>query len=692
MTLSDTSQDGIHSSYDDGESQEGTSARLILRKLAPPALLGLILAALVCAPFFRGGWLLLLDWVVGPHTPILGPTFYGLNGGINGDLLLWIVTTSLVHLFGSSMTWMPIFVFFPLATVSMATLVKGNMVAKLSAGLFFAMNPFVISRIYVGQIAVIYGYLLLPLLFNSCYHWMTEEQPKSRRVALFLTLMIAVDVHYAWIGGLVIAAGIIVGFTKSREFRFSVLRLPFILVILNIYLIIPVLGHQLSVDPKFNNTLLEAFKTRPDPHLGLLINTLGLYGFWRPMPETSKSLVSGWPLLLLAILIVSGYGLWNLWKSDKKLASFFSVAFALGLVSALGSQGPTGWIFRWAYDTIPSFSMMREPEKFSAIVATVLSVALGYGMGKLWSSQNSKKLSAAVLCTGFVMIIAYDPIAFWGIHDQLATSELPSSWSLAAEATQRASGYTLVLPWDLYLAFPVTDHRVVGNPGPAFLPGNIISGDNIEMDNVYSTSTSQRSSYIQQVLSSLEKTDRLGSLLAPLGIQYIVIFKTYATGNLDWVNKQVDLSVISHTSSEITLQNDAYVGIAQHIARPFSGTFSQILKNPRTWADPGVKVNASQSTNVSQVKEGTTEIHVSTPVLGWLNVAIPYSNGWNSASGPPEEDLFGTLVIHTNQNTLTLQFNRWIWVGFGYAFSALASTLIAITSIRVNNAPRQTST
>lgn len=674
------------------ELDNTTSARgrkNLLKRLAP-VLLGLALGLSVCAPFFRGGWLLLLDWVVGPHTPILGPSFYGLNGGINGDFLFGIVTTTLVHLLGSSMTWIPIFLFFPLATYSISRLTSKNLVAQLAAGLFFAINPFVIDRIYAGQLAVIYGYLMLPILFKWSYEWITEERPRAGRVALLLTLMISVDVHYAWIGGLVVAVAAAIGFKRSAQFRLSFLRLLLLLIPLNIYLVVPVLGHKLAVNPVDNNALLKAFETRPDQHLGLFLNVLGLHGFWRPMPESSKNLISGWPLFLAAILLIAGYGIWQLRKKNKSFTAFITIAFILGFFLSLGAQGPTGSLFHWAYGIVPAFSMMREPEKFSSILATVLSLAFGEGIFSLCASQPSKKLATTITSTGFLLALAYNPVAFWGIHGQIGTSKLPSSWNAAAKIIGKGSGYTLVLPWDLYLSFPFTNHRIIANPGPAFLPGNVISGDNIELGNVFTTSASKRSAHIAQLIRNISRTNDIGFLLAPIGVEYLVIYRTYATGSLTWISAQKDLKTVFWSTQTIVLKNQDFHGLALKLPLNKGGSTELNSQTLRDRTSPTTDLSMT-----SVLVKDSTNYHFTEKTPGIIDLAIPYEAGWRINGETATESTFGTLLFNSPVNrNVTAIFQPWKYIELGYIFSALtyfATGLHFINSCIAFERPRNAS-
>lgn len=671
----------------DNEANSSTKSNRNRRETLPPLLLGLAIGTAVCGPFFRGGWLLLLDWGIGPHAPLFGPTFFGLHGGINGNSFGMIVT-ALVHLLGSIMSWLPLFFFFPLACLSIARLVRGGLAANLSAGLFFSINPFVVDRIYAGQFAVIYAYLLLPILFKSVHTWINGEKPMASRVALLLTLMISIDINYAWIGGLVVATGAIAGFHRSK-FRQSVLRLFLIMIPLNIYLVIPILGHKLAVNPSENSALLNAFRTTSDPHLGLFVNVLGLYGFWRHLHESSKSFMSGWPLLLLAILIICAYGTRQLWKRDRRLTLLIGVSFILAYFLALGTQGPTGSIFHWAYRSIPAFSMMREPEKFSAILATGISLLIGEGIGKLSSIQSSQKASISVFALGFLLGIAYNPIAFWGLHGQIQTSQIPSDWATVARITNKASGKTLLLPWHLYLSFPFTNKRIISNPGPSFLPGDIISGDNIEIANVYTTATSQRSAYIDWLVGHLQQTNNLGGMLAPLGVQYVVIFKTFSTGNITWISKQRDMKLIYQSKNIDVIKNEVFVGAVQKVTSPITTKFDHLLRENQASNSTTNSTSSSRNQGNKSVvlRRSPTSITFRTQSKGWVNIATEYEPGWRLSNQKPVQSSFGTLQFYSNGNQETINYAPWNWILIGYSTSALCVLALVLL---VNISPSKT--
>lgn len=648
-------------------------ARNWREQLAPTGL-GFLLGISICAPFFRGGRLLLLDWVLGPRSAVFNPTYYGLHGGINGAFLFGILATSFGHVLGPSMTWLPVFLFFPFACYTMSQLVSGGMVAKLAAGIIFTMNPFVTDRIYAGQLSLIYGYALLPILFKWVSEWISGQKPRVARLALLLTLMVSIDVHFAWIDGAVLLAGSLTGIRRN-EFRLSVLRLFFLLIPLNIYLAIPVLGHQLPVNAGDNGVLLRDFQTLSDPHLGLFVNVLGLYGFWRPMRESSKSLLIGWPFFLAAILMVSVYGIWQLSKRDRQFSIFIALLFPIAYFLALGAQGPTSTIFRLAYENVPGFSMMREPEKFSAITATIVALLFGEGVAKIAVAQTSKKAGLSIVSLGLLLGAAYNPVAYWGIHGQLQNSNIPSDWTAAANKVAGAQGKTLVLPWHQYLSFPFTNDRIIANPAKSFLPGDIISGDNIQMTNLYTAATSQRSAYLDWLLSHLQLIHNFGALISPLGVEYVVIYKTASTGDISWISHQRDLTMEYSSHDVEILKNNAFSGIAMPILGPQTSSFNQILQASQAGTAAG-KIDA----RVRIIKETPTSLTFAASAAGWVRLSIPFEKGYVYNSLTPIEESYGTMALSVKKGVTTIKYSPWTLVFIGYATSALATlTLLLLT-------------
>ena len=174
-----------------------------------------------------------------------------------------------------------------------------------------------------------------------------------------------VSVHYLFIGGLllmvVVSGHLVLG--QGRVVR-ACAGIAGSAALLNMYWLIPAARDSRTMQSHVTHLDLSAFQTMGDPVWGLAVNVAGLYGFWRPGAPLVKNHISGWPFLLLAILIVVGYGLYELYARGGTGGRALALACAglciAGGLLAVGAQGPTGGIYVWLFDHLPGFKVMRE--------------------------------------------------------------------------------------------------------------------------------------------------------------------------------------------------------------------------------------------------------------------------------------------------------------------------------------------
>ena len=89
--------------------------------------------------------------------------------------------------------------FFPLATTGAARLVRTAVLpARLGAGLFYAVNPFVFDRLYAGQLGVLLGYALLPFAVTAFLD-AAQEPHRVGRAACWAAATVMMSEHFAWI-------------------------------------------------------------------------------------------------------------------------------------------------------------------------------------------------------------------------------------------------------------------------------------------------------------------------------------------------------------------------------------------------------------------------------------------------------------------------------------------------------------
>jgi len=524
---------------------------------------------------------------------------------------------------------------------------------------------------------------------------------------LWWAVLTAISPHYVWIYGLVLLAVVVV----TRPFTWRLVAwlagACAAMGVLSLYILLPHSATELPTT--VGTTSLDLYKTAADPHLGLLPNVAALYGFWRlgPGPQLPKDVVTGWPLLMLAMLVVIYVGFLTVLgrrtpRTDprRRLAWVLLVVGVLGFLLALGSQGPTGALFRWAYDTVPFFAIMREPQKFLMLTALAYAVGLGWGVQRLaayrpspdpaagavtatatgtggpgngatgtgsaagtppggdaverradaGSSSRHRRRSAVVAAAiGMVLPLAYTPTMFDGLAGQIAPSTIPASYRQADAQMGNGPGRILYLPWHLYEALPFTGGRVVATLGPTVFRRTVIAGDNVQAGGVQTQSTSERSAYLQTLLNRGAALTRFGADLAPLGVEYVVLAKAVNWRSYGWLDGQADLRLILRSGALEVWRNLDYRGPGQR---------------------PGSARPVRQLSLVAyQVPSGPA---------GTVTIDAAYQPGWklDGRAGRPSPE--GTVEFTVGTAGGVAQFRPWGLVKLGDALSGGAFVLLAV--------------
>jgi hypothetical protein len=377
-----------------------------------------------------------------------------------------------------------------------------------------------------------------------------------------------------------------------------------------------------------------------------------------------------------------------------------------GYFLALGSQGPTGGLFTWAYNNVPFFSIMREPQKFLMLLALAYAVLFGWGMERLrnqnFSSQSIGALGATLLL-GVALPLGYSANMFNGLGRQIGPSPLPSSYARADAIMGNGPGNILYLPWHLYMAYPFANGRVINNVGPSSFRRNVISGDNLELGNIQTQSTSPRSSYLVSLFANSAKIKSFGALVGPLGVRYVVLAKTVDWAFYDrWFNGQNDLRRIYASSSLVVWQNEDYdgVGLVAPKLTSVSG-LSGLLNLERQHAlGSRVMVDSvgarnlsitkhvnSNAAALSTVSAASLRVKQISPVTyevgpgprGWASIDVPYQKGWSFNGVPVRQSAEGTVLVRVGKQRGILTFTPWFRVRLGYIVSG--ATFLGILSL-----------
>jgi len=712
--------------------------------------LGIVIALGVCAPLLGGGRVFLLDWSIGPHFPIATPAVLGLQGGLTAGIGGSVVMALLNRLLGGAATWLPILVFFPIATVGAGRLAARSRWSRLAAGTLYAVNPFVFNRLYAGHLPLLIGYALLPFATAAVLRSLSAPASRWPIPALWWAVLTALAPTFAWIFGVIVVGVLVVGVSTSqhpiRRVAGWFATVVGAFALMSTYILLP---HSATGLPtQVGRVSLALYRTSGDPHLGLFANVLALYGFWRlgPGPELPKNIVSGWPFLALAIVLIAAFGAWQAVRKGKPrdariptespidgttpqlggegepslnddsntghsppldqrhLAILLLFVGVAGYFLALGDQGPTGGLFLWAYEHVPFFAIMREPQKFLMLLALAYAVFFGWGVERISQVNVSPRRVGAIAAAaviGVMLPLGYTPNIFGGLAGQITSTSLPSAYQRVDALMATGSGNILALPWHLYMEYPFTNARVVANVAPMSFQRNVISGDNVESGGVETQSTSPRSAYLGQLFANGPVIHVFGALVAPLGVQYVVVAKAVDWMSYRWLADQKDLRLVLNTSSLEVWRNMAYAGVGQRVTTLSSvSSFSDLLTLARSHnLNEGAIVKSAGAANSSNasavVAKGVAAVGSSSklpavqqlsPVAyrvasgspGWVTVDAPYERGWSLDGRSATATAEGTLLVRVGNDGGVLQFTPWAMVRLGYILSGGVFIVFAV--------------
>jgi len=672
-----------------------------VRRHPGPAVAFLVCGALTVAivlPLARSGTLLLLDYGTYPAgpRPQLDASVWGFPPGLVTRAPVDVV---LFSLFGA-LDWgwlrlLPFLLVAPLAWLGFRRLLGGNHLAVAAATTLFVVNPWSDDRMSAGQVYLVVGYAMLPLLASMLLVRPARSLTHVLLTGLLIALLIALAPHFIFIAGLLVLVALAVALAARDWSRARGIGTAMLVVAaLSVYWLVPALIYHPESLP-VSNADLTAFQTSSDTHLGLGLNVLGLYGFWRPGAPLPKDLLSGWPFVLLAILVIAGVGAWYGWRHLRASALVITLAITavLAYFLAFGNQGPTGAFYTALYDHVPGFAIMREPEKFSSLLA--LGYAAFFGLGAAFLLRIAQPFLQRAMVVGLAILIPclYGFTIFWGFNGYAAPSTYPSSWAQADALMGSGDQYVLALPWHLYLDFPWTQGRTVVNPMASYFRRPVISGDNIEAGDIETESPDPRSTYLEYLFSVGPQTTHLGRLLAPLGIRYILLARTDDWKDYEFVSQQADIRVVRSwsdltlfentepaplaTAPTATITVDTWgdvVGLAQEA--PLTG-YDITVRNPGPGPirEPVIAAPPAPGTGVTIAVRSPVQLVVQHRAPApELVVAEPFDPGWTLNGHAATEELGAiTSFAGAPAGSLELEYGRWSLVRYSYAASAMVA-------------------
>jgi hypothetical protein len=372
----------------------------------------------------------------------------------------------------------------------MVLLRRARWYAQCVAGILGLLNPWVYARMVEGQWTVVAG---AGGLFLWVAVWEALQARPGPRCAALLALVGAGTVTFSphMLAPLVVLA-IVGGAWPVWRRRTGIAWTAASFAMLGLLLVPAALWFFFGEQDRAYESVKQIsaadfafFRSTSSDDYGLLVNLVGLYGYWGERLGRFPLATEGaawWPLTTAIVggAAVAGAVLdraraWLLPCGVLGLAVSASTAFPSVRDAAV-----------WLAERVPLVGAYREPQKWSALwllaVATLAAVAVDQlarrrgSYGRLGPALAYLVALAALFPAGVAQIRAIPPI--------VKPLEYPRDWyetrdSLAATVAPREP--VVVLPWHLYQPLSFTEGRLVANPARVFFPGRVIVPKNLEI-------------------------------------------------------------------------------------------------------------------------------------------------------------------------------------------------------------------
>ena len=467
-------------------------------------LAGVLAGVAVIGPALRPGSLLSLDLVVTPRIPV-PPGVWGLGPELPrrvpyGVVLAWLSTVATGPLAAKAFLLAAVAVAFVGATRLAA---DAPALARLGAGLVYALSPFLLTRIGAGHLGVVAAHAVLPWALPVLLR-PTERVPRT-----FLWAVALACTGFA--GGLLAVALVVAGVVADRGRRWATVlgtavaaQAPWLIP----GIVVAIAGTGIADSSRF--------ATRADGVFGWLAVPAG-HGFWRASSQVGDT--GAGAAVLGAVLL--GLALAGRSRLPAAWGARASAVAGIGLALALASAVPG---VRDLYSSVTSTALgaaVRESHRWLPLFLVWMAPAAALGAARL---GGRVVLAAPAACA-----VALAAPGLWGVDGRLEPVQFPDGWREAAREVRARPGPVLALPWHQYLDVSFADGRRVLNPLPDYLGGDVLTSSDPELTARRQREADPRESHVFGVLDRIAAGDTVADDLVDLGVRWVVLLH-----EVDW--------------------------------------------------------------------------------------------------------------------------------------------------------------
>jgi hypothetical protein len=457
--------------------------------LVRSVVLPLLLSLICLRSLFREGYLLQVDIVFGPRP---GPVLPGFGAPVSA------LQAAAVDVLGGEATG-KIYAVGALFLAGFAPMIlfrRAQWYAQCVAGLLGALNPWVYDRMVEGQWGVV---VAAACLFLWLAAWEAVQADPRATPAVLLALSGAAAVAFDPHAVGPVALLTVLAFAWRRvwsdpdRLRWTAFSQA-LLALLLAYGVVAffVGGHSGSYENvrQFTRADFEFFRSVASDDYGLVVNLVGLYGYWGERIGRFPLATGGavwWPLTTAVIVSAALLGAWL--RRDR---AWLLLCGLIGLFLSASTALPGGVDAAvWLSSRLPVVSAFREPQKWSALwLLALVTLAAGAVDAIAARAPEGGRRSPGTLAMALAYALAVAALLPAGSSQVRSLPRIvkplqyPDYWYTTAAFLKRTvpdGERVAVLPWHLYQPLRATEGRLAANPATVFFPGQLAAPRNLEI-------------------------------------------------------------------------------------------------------------------------------------------------------------------------------------------------------------------
>jgi len=281
--------------------------------------------------------------------------------------------------------------------------------------------------------------------------------------------------------------------------------------------------------------------------------------------------------------------------------------------------------------------------------------------------------------------VLYSLNMFWGFDNELGVADYPADWYEVDQYLMEQEGdfNVLFLPWHGYMTLSWNPKQRTMNPASMFFRRPIIRGENLEVGPIETESTRSSQHYVSFLLNRKGDIRRMGALLSPLNIRYVLLAKEADYQSYSFLYEQEDLVVDKETAHLVLLRNQADTAkfyFSAELAR--MGSWEDMLlaatrgrslvDNAYLLEEGGNERARSAFTPITYQRLSPVRYRIQVPERGYVVFAVPFAGDWRLDGQAPQANLGLTNVFPADEGERTVYLGSFSLFLVPHALSALA--------------------